>query len=357
MVNFLRLLLAGLSARGKRREIVTFESPVVVLGPGDNASISYFIDPHLRKLGLNPAYVSIDALPPADLKASRCDTVIIVRYLPHHWVAPLQLFRRTGGRIVYFMDDDLLDPAAHIGLPRKYLAKIRTLAVNRRKTLEEMCDEFWVGSVYLAEKYSALKPLVVDPQPSVAALTASPHTSVCYHGTASHQTEMAWLVPVMSALLGTSPKISFEIFGDHAVNRMFRDLPGVAVIHPMSWPNYLSFTAMVRRDIALAPLLPAAFNAGRGPTKFFDFARMGAVGIYSDVAPYRGFIRDKIDGLLLPNDPELWVKTIVDLAANPMLRQQMARAALDRALSLAWNASPSTRSIEPIVGESRVEGY
>ena len=89
----------------------------------------------------------------------------------------------------------------------------------------------------------------------------------------------------------------------------------------------------------LAPLLPGAFNAARGPTKFFDFARMGAVGIYSDVAPYRGFIRPEVDGILLPNEPAVWVKAIAGLVADPERRVRMATAARERALTLSVQAS------------------
>ncbi|MGK3539499.1 hypothetical protein ACSLOP_30130, partial [Escherichia coli] len=37
-------------------------------------------------------------------------------------------------------------------------------------------------------------------------------------------------------------------------------------------------------DIGLAPLLMSKFNAARGGVKFYDFVRMGAAGIYSNVS-------------------------------------------------------------------------
>ena len=48
--------------------------------------------------------------------------------------------------------------------------------------------------------------------------------------------------------------------------------------------------------------------------KFYDYARMGAAGIYTDVEPYRGFVRDGVDGLLLPNEPARWIDAIAGLA-------------------------------------------
>ena len=235
-----------------------------------------------------------------------------------------------------------MDPAATVGLPAAYAKKIRTLATRQRFALESLCDEFWVASPYLAEKYHAWSPKLLTPRPGLADVMPLAATTVCYHGTASHQAELGWLVPVMDTVQAGAADTHFEVFGDHVVNRMFRGLPRVAVLHPMSWPNYLAYTASVQRDIALAPLLPTPFNAARGPTKFFDFARMGAVGIYTDVAPYRGFIRDGVDGVLLPNDPALWVRTITELAADAPRRSRMAQAARQRALAMAWDAGETT---------------
>jgi glycosyltransferase involved in cell wall biosynthesis len=103
----------------------------------------------------------------------------------------------------------------------------------------------------------------------------------------------------------------------------------------MDWSNYLTYTGSVRRDIGLAPLLPEPFNAGRAPTKFFDFARMGAVGIYTDTEPYRNFVRHGVDGLLLPNEPMAWAAAIDELATDAVRRQGLAAAARERALAMA----------------------
>jgi hypothetical protein len=94
----------------------------------------------------------------------------------------------------------------------------------------------------------------------------------------------------------------------------------------MRWENYLTFTASQPADIGLAPLLPGAFNAARGAVKFYDYARMGAAGIYTDVEPYRGFVRNGVDGLLLPNEPQRWIDAIAALAQDesPLLARLKA---------------------------------
>ena len=127
----------------------------------------------------------------------------------------------------------------------------------------------------------------------------------------------------------------FELFGDAAVKKMFRAIPRVSVMHAMSWPDYLAWSSSEKRDISLAPLMAGQFNAARGPTKFFDYTRMQAAGIYSNVAPYKGFINDGIDGLLLENEPKHWVEAILALVSDPEKRNAIMNASIKRIEALA----------------------
>jgi hypothetical protein len=304
-----------------------------ILSAGENASIAYLLQPYLERRGIPFTCVPLASM--KDTTEIVCRTVIIARYLPRPWIETLQAFRDIGGKIVYFMDDDLMDPRATTGLPKAYRRKIDALATRQRRTLERLCDEFWVASPHLAAKYADWSPKLLNSAPTGPTLAQHEPVMMCYHGSASHSIEIKWLAGVMRQVQAIQRSTVFEIFGDHEVNKLFRGLPRTSILHPMDWPNYLAYTGSVRRDIGLAPLLPAPFNAGRAPSKFFDFARMGAVGIYTDIEPYRGFVRHGVDGLLLPNDPVVWAATINELAADPARRQRMAAAARERALALA----------------------
>lgn len=323
--------------------IIRRHSDVAIVANGDNASITYLIDPLLAEQGRSSTCIDTNHKPPKDFAESGYHAAIIVRYLPAKWIKPLRHFHANGGKLIYFMDDDLMDPAAIAGLPRAYAKKVHKLAISQRSKLEALCSEMWVSSAYLAEKYQAWSPKILLPRPGVSGLLQLSGATVCYHGTASHQIELEWLVPVIKSVQVHNSETHFEVFGDHAVNKLYRDMPRVSILHPMSWPNYLSYTASVRHDIALAPLIPHPFNAARGPTKFFDFVRMGAVGIYTDVDPYRSFIRHGVDGLLLPNDPVLWMRAIVDLASDAPRRMRMANAARKRAMEMASHCGDISR--------------
>jgi len=302
------------------------EPSAIVLSEGATASTDYFLFPYLHSLGYRATLVDTRVVPSESLHVAGCHLVVISRYLPSKWLGLLEQLRRQGATIAYFMDDDLFDLRALQGLPWRYKWKIVSRALTHKRFLRHLCGEVWVSTSYLADKYAYLHPVLLQPMLSPKTLETPKSLHVCYHGTASHQKEIEWLLPIVKAVQERTDHIHFELFGTHAIHKVFGRLPRVSVLHPMTWSNYLSFTSLEKRDLALAPLLTGAFNAGRGPTKFYDYARMGAVGLYSDQPPYRGFINDGVDGVLLNNDPAVWVDALLDLVRDHAKRERMAAA-------------------------------
>ena len=301
-----------------------------VFSEGPTASTDYLVSPHLERLGYRAVLVDSRAEPDSQLPVEGCRLWVISRYISTQWMPVLKRLRREGVRLAYFMDDDLFDLQALSGLPWGLRWKIFNRAYIHRRQLLAICDELWVSTTYLADKYAAAHPVLLQPVPTPATMTRRETMTVCYHGTPNHRPEMEWLLSVIDAVQSRTTCVHFELFGAPAVNASLKQLPRVSVLQPMTWPNYLSFTASQRRDLGLAPLLPSLFNAARGPTKYFDYARMGAVGLYSDRPPYKGFVEDGVDGLLIPNDPAQWAETIIDLAVNVAKRKQMAAAVQER---------------------------
>lgn len=302
---------------------------IVVLEEGATPSGDYILLPWVARLG--PTVVRLDArLPPAAGSLQPGDYVVVLRYLHAPWKAVIERQRATLAGLAWFLDDDLLDRSAMAGLAKGYLRKIETLALNHRAWFERMGCAWWFSTEALGRKYHALSPEVLPLAPPAALCQPRPVVKVAYHGTASHAAELAWLRSVMADVLARHPHIHFELFGDLAVNRLYRDLPRVSVLHPMRWESYLAHTATHRADIGLAPLLPEPFNAGRGAVKFFDYTRMGALGLYARVPPYQHFVRDGVDGVLLGPEPAEWVKAVLAWADDPEGRARMHAAAAAR---------------------------
>jgi hypothetical protein len=268
--------------------------------------------------------------PPRAGQIGAGDFVVVQRYLHAPWRRAIERQRRALAGLAWFLDDDLLDPAALTGLAPPYARKIRRLALSQRPWFEQMGCQWWLATEALGRKYAALAPTVLPFAPPAALAQARPAVRVVYHGTASHQAEIDWLLPVLAEVQQRCADTHVELFGEAPVNQRWRELPRVAVLHPMRWENYLAHTAAHPADIGLAPLLPGHFNAGRGPVKFVDYSRQGALGLYSRLPPYEGFVRDGIDGVLLPNEPAAWVEAIVRWAGDPTGRAARAAAARER---------------------------
>lgn len=309
---------------------------VLIVEHGRMPTTDYFVLPKAESLGVPITLLDSSRAEPSPAAFPAGTLVIFVRYVDSPWAKAASQARAAGrlAGIAYFMDDDLLDSRSWGPVPVKYSRKIKKLAPTAG-WLRKHRVSLWVASRCLQEKYRELAPELIDPKPGEALFSRCAGTAVFYHGTASHLAEIQWLVPVIREVQSSCDDTSFEIFGDLSVNRLYRDIPRVSVLHPMGWENYRAHCARAELHIGLAPLLDNPFNAARSTTKFFDVVRCGAAGIYSNREPFRSFIRDRVDGFLADNDPALWARRIISLAKDPDLRRQVALNARQRALSLS----------------------
>lgn len=306
-----------------------FSGPVILVQERANPSSDYYLSPRLQGRPVR-VFGHAQALPAA---AEAGAGLVFVRYVPRAWQGWVSRQRGRLAGLAFFMDDDLFDLSAAAGTPWRYRLKLARLAAWRQSWLRRMGAGLWVSTPYLAEKYAPWRPTLLTPMPLAAPAGPEP-VVVFYHGSASHRAEIEWLAPIMAEVLSRSAGVAFEIIGDVRVNRLYKSLPRVQVVHPLSWENYRSLCRRGPRHIGLAPLLPGHFNAARSHVKFFDIQACGAAGIYSAAAPFAGFVRDGEDGLLVGNDPAAWVEAILRLAEDPGLRQAVAAAADRRVAAL-----------------------
>lgn len=283
-----------------------------------NPSTDYFVLPAISACGQRIIRCGFDDIPAiVDLAGA---SVVLVRYVPQSWVGLIDIVRLQLRSLVLFIDDDVLDVHASAGMPWRYRLKLARLAAWRSGWLRRQRAELWVSTPWLQQKYAAWQPRLVRPAP------LPPVEETCrvfYHGSASHDAEIRWLKPVMASALERDARLSFEIVGGAAVNRMYRDLPRVNVIHPMKWPAYQALLAMPGRHIGLAPLLDLPFNRARACTKFFDITRCGAVGIYSPGGACDEVVRHESEGLVVPLEQTAWTEAILRLAGDSGLRQTL----------------------------------
>lgn len=299
-----------------------------------NPSSDYFLLPALSAAGLKLVRCHFSQLPaPAELDNA---WVIFVRYVPPAWARRVSSLRKRLAGLIFFMDDDVLDMRASVGMPLRYRFKLARLAAWKKRWLQQNDAALWVSTLYLQQKYADWHPRLLLPAP----LTVD--RDVCrvfYHGSASHGAEIEWLRPVMADVLHHDSRIVFEIVGGQAVYRLFRGLPRVTVVHPMKWPAYQAFLSQPGRHIGLAPLHDLPFNRARSYTKFFDITRSGAVGIYSPGSASAEVVTDGEDGRVVALDGAAWRDAILQLASDGPLRHSMLTNAENRLQALAAQAA------------------
>jgi glycosyltransferase involved in cell wall biosynthesis len=312
-------------------------SCVAVLHQGAGSTLDHFVRAPLERLGARLLELDSAEAPGKDVSCTLRDAgqVVVVRYLPRRWLRPLAQARRAGVRLIYLMDDDLLDPKLLEELPPAYRRRVRERITRQRRRVPELFDQIWVTSAVLEARYAHLGAVRLPLRPHPSLLGEHSRVQLAYLGTSVHTREFAWLRELLGELQARHPHTHVDVFGDLAINRQFRDLPRLRILHPMRWPSYLAETGPGRVDLLLTPLLESPMNAARAPVKFIDAARCGAAGLYSDRPPYRGFIRHGVDGLLLGDEQREWLQAIAQLIEDHQARRRLAEGGRQRALRLS----------------------
>lgn len=286
----------------------------------NNPSTEYFIAPALNFNGFEIKHYDFETLP--EPMTSAVAAVVFVRYVPSKWMKFIDANKERIGNLIFFMDDDVLDVKASLGMPLRYRYKLASLSAVRINWLKRQQAQLWVSTSYLQQKYASWVPKLVLPYPMEGCERETLH--VFYHGSpATHKAEIKWLYPVMQKVMSVNDRISFEIMGGADVNRLYRNMNKINVMHPMRWPSYQYFIAGGSRQIGLAPQLNIPFNKARSYTKYFDIHRCGAVGIFSPDSAISDIVNNGIDGLIVPLDQDAWTEAILKLACDDALRTQL----------------------------------
>lgn len=302
-----------------------------VLHRGAESSLHFFVLSELVKRGYQPRLFDWRS-PPPQHAFDGAEIIVLVRYWPlsWRWWCLLLQAKRQGRRCIYFMDDDLFCRQAFSALPHRYARRLWMLAFCQRARLMRWCDEFWVSSQALVARYTLHRPQLLPLRPVPELRQSSQAVEIAYHGTGCHRAELVWLFPVLAQVLQAFPQTTVELYGDDAIASLYAPLKRVRVHRPLLWEQYRELTALQQLDIWLCPLLNHSFNTCRAPVKYLDAARLGAAGLYSCREPYRSFVHDQEDGLLLADDQSVWIQAITRLIEQPEQRRRLVSGAQHR---------------------------
>jgi glycosyltransferase involved in cell wall biosynthesis len=158
---------------------------------------------------------------------------------------------------------------------------------------------------------------------------------VGYMGTHTHDDDLLMILPALLETWRRHPdQIKFQMVGVLAHQETLKKLGGLPVEFvtppPGGWdyPRFMPwFTSQLRWDIAIAPLKETPFSRCKSDIKFLDYSALHTVGIYSRGPAYESSVQHLQTGWLAENNTDAWSEALEALISDGDLRQQLAENA------------------------------
>jgi glycosyltransferase involved in cell wall biosynthesis/GT2 family glycosyltransferase len=304
--------------------------------------------------------------------ARRADIIVTQRHaLPDRAAADaLDIHaKRSGARLVYDLDDDLLAiPPSH---PDAAWLRPRAKVVRR---LLDVADEVWVSSAGLAERLGQIRPDTrLVPNGLDERIWAygrvpprwqpDPIRILCM-GSATHERDLALILPALQRLRTDYPdRVTIDVIG---MTPSFALPPGLRRLSPpfyatQSYPAFVHWINTVTPGwhVGLAPLADTPFNRAKSAIKTMDYAAMGLAILASDVPAYHGSLADGVAGRLVSNEPDAWLDALSWLVRDQALWRATAgngRAAFLAQASLKCQAEGRRAAWTALLGEGATAG-
>lgn len=248
-----------------------------------------------------------------------------------------------GARLIYDMDDNLLDMEEH-GEGAAY----RGLRSAVARSLQ-LADEVWCSTGHLAERLAseaggavAVLPNALDPRiwtrrsPPVSA-DGGPVFRLLYMGTRTHDDDFAFLCQVMASLEALqSGRFLLTLMGicqNPPVDAPWLELHGPPAQIGASYPGFVHWLQQQHGfDLGVAPLVSGPFNDCKSAIKVMDYAAMGLPALASRMPAYTEYLESDVDCFHADNEVSAWVDALLAISGAP---SEMKRVAQNARASIA----------------------
>jgi glycosyltransferase involved in cell wall biosynthesis/GT2 family glycosyltransferase len=258
---------------------------------------------------------------PAELATAEADVVLVQRtQIQDTELAEriVQSCRRRGSRLVFEIDDDLLNiPVQH----PEYAKYVH--AVKAASLLAQSADAIITSTEALRQKMllhnanTVVLPNYLDERlwmpPFGARRPNSGPVRILYAGTISHGDDLEFLG---RAVRNLDPRVrdnlQIEVVGvaRGASGKWFKSI-AVPQRSATSYPGFVHWIQSQNTwHWGVAPLLDTEFNQCKSALKFLEYSALGLPSICSDVSVFREVVRPEETGLLIANDPESWARAL-----------------------------------------------
>lgn len=274
--------------------------------------------------------------------------LLVQRHLPH---VEMPIFRKwlnewkaKGGRLIYDIDDDMLDASALRA--RNFPGDVDEVA-DRVRFLASEADLVLASTQHLANKLRAHNPhVLVIPNTIDSQLwgldaprnhktgeyaRSNEVVRIGYIGTPTHDADLDLITPAMKAIEAKyGSRVQIEVIGGFQ-NRKPTFGQRVALPRRNDYPNFVRWLqARVHWDIGIIPLVDNEFNRSKSYLKFPECAALDMALVVSDVPTYREVARHGENCLLAQSNTDDWISKLTTLIEDAALRSRLAtRARLD----------------------------
>ncbi len=243
-----------------------------------------------------------------------------------------KIAKKAGKKLIYVMDDDLLNVPDYLSSSPYYLLPSTQ---NNIRTIMSNCDTFLTPSPVLLEKYGPdfrYKYNIAEPSLNrIRKKEKNDKVKIGFAGSIDRAQDLNEILEeaITKIVEKYGNRIEIEVMGAHPdfVDKLdLRHLP-----YQDGYDAYTAYMAKCNWDIGLAPMPLSEFHRCKYFNKYVEYASFGIAGIYTNCEPYVFGIKDHVNGLLVNNTTEEWVKAISELIDNEELRKTISDNCLKEA--------------------------
>ncbi|RRD40746.1 glycosyltransferase family 1 protein [Leptotrichia sp. OH3620_COT-345] len=252
---------------------------------------------------------------------------------------------------IMFLDDDLIN--IPLGLEstkyfndkklKKYILEILTKS-----------HVLWAVNPKIIEKYASYtinKKGILTKVPMKIEIKKTNNESslkVLYAGSTDHKKTIQKIIKPMIEMFSeeiNEKKIAFTFIG---ANPGIKNTEHYEYFH--DYDEYKRFVKNGNFNIGLAPIETTEFYKSKYYNKFLEYTSIGVLGIYTNSEPYNLIVKNKENGILCENKPEVWYKKIKYLLENPTEINRMIKNA-QKKISDDFNNEVVSREILKLIPE------
>jgi glycosyltransferase involved in cell wall biosynthesis len=260
------------------------------------------------------------------------DVVVIVRAFEPDALGVAMAARKARKWVIYSLDDNWFEfPKNDTSLAKHINSEVNQASlVSMVKTanLVKATTNEIKNSIIIHNKNCVVRAYGFDFElaPDRPTPRDCDYITIGYFGTVGRDDQFDIAIEALRNLQSVRSDIRLEFLGFNP--KRAGELENVTNISFLK--DYRASIELLRSrewDIGLSPLDDNIFNRSKLPTKFRDYAAIGAAGIYSRIESYSSVVRNGKTGLLVGNTVREWTDALIGMCENKQLRENIAREA------------------------------